>query len=678
MIHILPPEIANKIAAGEVVERPASVVREFVDNSIDAGAKRIDVEISQGGLGLIRVTDDGCGMSREDAVLCVKRHATSKIQTAENLSAITTRGFRGEALAAISSVSRLEMKTRRPGDELGTVITVEGGIEREPQETGTPVGTAVSVNDLFYNVPARRKFLKKPVTEQGHVLAVINTHALANEDIHFTLTTNNRRTIDWPAVSNRPQRIHQIFGRDLLNEMIPIALDTPHVSISGLISRPTLSRNGAQHLFFFVNGRYIKDRILHRALMNGYRNLIHAGRYPVAFLFLELSPEDIDINVHPTKQEIKFSREDAIYSAVHGAVRRAWETPSQQSENERTAVIKPQPPSSGIDPDVPPQSKPELEKLTVDPPSPLSTTPLNTSIVSKDSPTGQPPTPASQNINFETVSSPILQSVQNHNKPTTDSDRKPVIDKPLQEKPISEPIQQLNRQPLKQEKTEPPQPYQLNPAMLSEHAQPLHKIDDLFTVASLDNTREPVIRGQLLNSYILAEGEDGLFIIDQHAAHERLLFDEFLQRSEKATLASQSLLFPLTMDFAPNEAEVVEEQLDLFKRLGFLIEPFGPRTFIVRSIPSSLDMESAEAFVQDLIGGIRKEGNARERQEKALQTLACRAAVKFGDSLTPHEMQGIVRGLMKIPRRNVCPHGRPAVLFIHKTHLEKAFKRTGF
>ncbi len=673
MIHILPPEVANQIAAGEVVERPASVVREFIDNAIDAGAKRIDVEISQGGLGSIRVTDNGSGMSRKDAVLCVKRHATSKILTAGDLAAIATRGFRGEALAAISSVSRFELKTRRPEDELGVAVTVEGGIEGEPKETGTPVGTAATVSDLFYNVPARRKFLKKPTTEQGHVLSTVTSHALAHEGIHFTLTTNNRRTIDWPAVNNRPERIQQIFGKDILSEMIPIGLDTPHVSITGLISRPTMSRNGAQHLFFFVNNRYIKDRILHRALMNGYRNLIHAGRYPVVFLYLELNPVDIDFNVHPTKQEIKFSREDAIYSAVHGAVRRAWDA-SATTPIETPPLADPQPPIPGIEPSAQTAPTQETKKQPdLSPAEPARETPIVPQTLSS---APIPPTTARESLPVTDSKSEILTD-RKKREPTAPTTSPPTSEKSISEKPVPDVIEQLNRQPIVREETAEKTECQ-STTDLSECAQTVQKADDLFTAASLENVNEPIIRGQLLNSYILAEGEDGLFVIDQHAAHERLLFEEFLKKSENAPLASQSLLFPLTLDFTPDQVIIIEEQRDLFKRLGFSIEAFGPKTFVVRSIPSTVDMEDAEAFVQDLVGEIQREGSAKERQEKALQTLACRAAVKFGDSLTPAEMQGIVRGMLQIPRRNVCPHGRPVVLLIPKSRLDKAFKRTGF
>ncbi|MGC9326936.1 MAG: DNA mismatch repair endonuclease MutL, partial [Candidatus Hinthialibacter sp.] len=415
MIHILPPEIANRIAAGEVVERPASVVRELIDNAVDAGAGRIDIEIEKGGLQSIRVTDNGCGMPPDDAALCVQRHATSKIQNAGDLEAITTKGFRGEALAAISSVAKFELKTRPHDCEWGTQIVIEGAKEREVSQVGAAIGTAVTISDLFYNTPARRKFLKKPATEMNHVLSTVTWNALAHEDIHFTFAHNGRRSLDLPPVASRAERIQQLFGKDILDQMIPIQLDAPALSISGFISRPTLTRNGAQHIFFFVNDRFIKDRLLHRAMMNGYRNLIHAGRYPVVFIYIEIDPSEIDVNVHPTKQEIKFSREDAVFSAMYGAIRNAWDADYKKddllTEDQETVKNTQNEPSvktsqtSSMDssektpgPQSPPDHQPRHQAHSLSaPPKPASIQQLNREQLDKNSSGDQSSTaPASQ------------------------------------------------------------------------------------------------------------------------------------------------------------------------------------------------------------------------------------------------------------------------------------------
>ncbi len=642
MIHLLPPDVANRIAAGEVVERPASLVRELIDNAIDAGATRVDIEAEEGGLKLVRVTDNGCGMPREDAVLCVKRHATSKIRRAEDLNAILTMGFRGEALAAICAVARVEIKTRPAAEEFGTWLVVEGSEEQAPQTAGTPAGTIVTVRDLFFNTPARRKFLKKPATEQSHLLAAVTWNALAHESVHFTFTHNGRRSLDLPPVSSRAERVRQIYGKDLLAAMIAVQLDTPAVSISGLISRPTLTRNNTLDIFFFVNDRFVRDRLLHRAMMNGYRNLIPAGRFPAAFLYIEIDPHEIDINVHPTKQEIKFSHEDAVFHAMYNAVRQAWDVDE---------AVKPSAPA-------PAPATPSLfTEIRPQPPAPVSV-PAVPPVAAHTSP---PP------VN-------VAAGIQPQAPVATDP---PVPPPPAAVE--SDPIAALNRRPV----TDVPNPVAATPATpagtgLENLPRVEKKPNELFDARSLEETGELRVLGQLKNSYILAQGRDGLYVIDQHAAHERLMFEKLLAQAQNAPLASQALLFPLTIDFPPNEAGGVEENLGYLRTLGFELEAFGPRTYVARAIPTSLEMDQVEGFIKDVLAELRLEGSAQERKERALQTLACRAAVKFGDPLTFEEMEAIVRGLRQIPRRNVCPHGRPAILYVADTSLERAFKRTGF
>ena len=663
MIHILPPEIANRIAAGEVVERPASVVRELIDNAVDAGATRIDVETEEGGLRAIRVVDNGCGMSPEDAALCAKRHATSKIHTAEDLAAITTKGFRGEALAAISSISRFELITRREEDEFGVVARIEGGVERIPEKTGAAVGAVVTVRDLFFNTPARKKFLKKTTTELGHILSTITWNALAHERIHFTFTHNGRRSLDLPSVSNRPERIKQLYSREILDNLIPVHWDTPVVAISGLISRPTLTRNDANQVFFFVNDRFIRDRLLHRAMMNGYRNLLPAGRYPIVFLYLEIDPAEIDINVHPTKQEVKFSREDSVFSAMYGAIRQVWDT-REEAVAETSRIF-----ASLQNASPAPASRPASTSKAIDG---LETakqllSPIKSVVL--------PVVAAARPITVPERQEQIFIAKE----PSESAPAKPAVVPPS---PEPDSITALNRKPVAPPATpyvQPPSQTVRSTGTGLDDLRPMEKKpDELFDARSLEGAGTLAVRGQLLNSYILAEGRDGLYVIDQHAAHERLLFEQFLRRAESAPLAGQSLLFPLTVDFSPEEAALATEWLEILRPLGFDLETFGPRTFVIRSLPSTLKMEEAEGFLKDLFSELRGEGSAREKRDRALHTLACRAAVKFGDPLTQAEMEGILQGLSAIPRRNVCPHGRPNVLFVSDASLRRLFKRTGF
>ncbi|MFH1739362.1 MAG: DNA mismatch repair endonuclease MutL, partial [bacterium] len=356
-IHVLPPEVANKIAAGEVVERPSSVIRELLDNAIDAGASRIEVEVADGGLTSMRVTDNGCGMSLEDAKLCTLRHATSKIQSAEDLENIVTKGFRGEALASIAAVSKVRLITRRPEDSEATLVQISGGLTEETGPAAGPVGTTIDVSDLFFNTPARKKFLKRPTTEMGHICSTMTWLALAHEQIHFTLINNKRTAMELAGVADRAERIMSLYGRDIVNELLPLSLDTAALSISGFISKPSTTRNGSQHIFTFVNDRFIRNRTIQRALMDGYRNILPAKRYPIVFLYIELDPRSIDINVHPTKQEVKFAREDAVFSAVYGAIRQTWEQgaqvhamhePSERPEPVETSAGSAAPPEDSI------------------------------------------------------------------------------------------------------------------------------------------------------------------------------------------------------------------------------------------------------------------------------------------------------------------------------------------
>ncbi len=659
-IHVLPPEVANRIAAGEVVERPASVVRELLDNAIDAGARRVDIDVENGGVSLIKITDDGCGMSSQDAQLCTRRHATSKIATFEDLESIGTKGFRGEALAAISSVSKFSLKTRQADDEFATLIETQNGTLSPPQQAGGPCGTSITIRDLFHNTPARKKFMKKPSTEQGHILNTVTGLALAHEHIHFTLKHNGKRVLDCPSVLNRPERIRQLFGNDIIENLIPVSLETPAISISGLISRPTLSRNNAQQMHFFVNNRLVKDRLMHSATMNAYRNLIHAGRYPVVFLYYEIDPKEIDINVHPTKQEIKFTNENALYSATYGAIRHAWDIKEEPKK-------EPQPQFDGMN------HEDSAKKTEPVPVSSTNSTPPKEIHVSKTEPTP----PVKEPLPSAPAAAQTTAKLEQAPKP----EPQPLKEETPAAKETSESIQQLNRTPIQPANKENHKTNETKPAFKQNGRGDLQSLDldsKLFVTKSLEECGQLRVIGQMMDSYILAESKDGLLIIDQHAAHERIMFEKFFTRAENAPLESQSMLIPITIDFSPKEAEIVTDQQDLFTRLGFELEPFGPKTFVFRAIPSSLDMSMVEEAVHDILGEIQKDGSAKDTRDRALQTMACRASVKFGDKLSLEEMQAIIRDLEHMPRRNVCPHGRPNILLVSDQAMQKAFKRTGF
>jgi DNA mismatch repair protein MutL len=471
--------------------------------------------------------------------------------------------------------------------------------------------------------------------------------------------------MDLPAVNSRVERIQQLFGKDIVKDLLPVQFDSPVVSITGFISRPTLTRNNAQQIYFFVNDRYIKNRVLHTAMINGYRNLLPTRRYPVVFLYFDIDPTEIDINVHPTKQEVKFSREDALYSATYGAIRDTWDTREEAKQEtqqifddlkKEPAPARPWPKSV--------RDEKRASDLARRPPEVLSLPPAGPVQTPVPLPSRQdPPCTVDQNP----VAGPKPAAPGHPPRGTGDPLPPGSAPAPVQDTPTAPPPQAV---PAPRAMAEPTQALD---AMIHSPKQ-----DALFEVKSIEDEGQLKVVGQLMNNYILAEGRGGLFIIDQHAAHERLKFEEFLIQSQKARLASQDLLFPLTLDFTPAEAAILDESLTILAQLGFEIEAFGPRTYLVRSLPASLQFEAAEEFIKDILGEIQNEGSVQEKKERALHTLACKAAVKFGDPLRHEDMEAILRGLEKIPRRNVCPHGRPVVLHVSDDQLRTLFKRTGF
>ena len=644
MIRILPPEVANRIAAGEVVERPASVVRELIDNAIDAGARRIQVDVSAGGTERVRVTDDGCGMNREDALLCTRRHATSKIESADDLERITTMGFRGEALASIASVSEFELVTRRPECKSGYRVTSRGGDDAEIEEVGAPAGTRVTIAQLFDRVPARKKFLKRSSTELQHIINTVTWAALAHESIHFSLNHNDRRVFEYSAAPDRLHRIRQVIGNDVVESLVPVSLEIPAVRISGFISRPAMTRPNGQQVQFFVNDRFVRDRLIHRALMDGYRNMLPPRRYPVVFLFLELDPHQVDVNVHPTKQEVRFQNESSIFSAVHSAVRGAWESTSDGG-----AVDECTPPLE----ETPPDSEPRPQSVPhPSPPAARHSTRGADGLQTAGALLGKPEPPR-----------PFRPGPDRWNDGT------PVRSMTFSQPEVPQP--EIPRQGAPNEPDGAPRaPGEISNPTLLDSALP----------SSVDVHDEIRVRGQLLDSYILAESEKGLVIIDQHAAHERIRFEELYAAWKKRQIASQCLLIPIAVDLPPAQMETIEEHARTLLSFGLEVEPFGQGTVSIRSIPHGISLESGEELLKDILSNLTGDpgvdGDGEDaRAVRALYTVACRSAVKFGDRLSMEEMQSIVDRLATVPRRDVCPHGRPAVLAIREKDLRRAFDR---
>ena len=591
-IRVLPEELANKIAAGEVVERPASAVKELVENAIDAEARQVAVEIHGKGCRTIRVVDNGTGMEEDDVLLALERHATSKIISDADLAAIHTLGFRGEALPSLAAVSRFELRSRTRESNEGTYIRIEAGVVKEVNQCGCPPGTQLWIRDLFFNQPARRKFLKKERTEYGHVVGTLTRQALARPEIHFSLRYRNHRNHEWPAASDLQHRLAQIFPRRLTQSWVACSLRQGQVKLRGYLTPPELRRSDSRMLFFFVNGRSVQDRPLKMALLDGYRTLLPKGQFPMGVLFLDLPAGMVDVNVHPTKAEVRFQDPNSLCQAVTRAV--------------RSALV-------------------DMEKLRWK--RPLADT---------------------------RRLQPSTTPVQHRLTPMTGKEQQ-----------IAEPrLAPYGR--LETTRLELPK------------SKEETSIDERKREGFRTRFGELAVIGQLHQAYILCEAPDGLIIIDQHAAHERIFFEAFSRETAEGQLDSQGLMVPETIEFSAQEADWLEDALPLLVRLGFRLEPFGSHTFVVREVPAVALPEEPLELVRSLVA--MGSGNAsvpapEEALQSLLQSMACRMAIKAGQRLGREEMVSLLRQLDSLDHCSTCPHGRPLWWKITVGEVERMFGR---
>ncbi len=610
VIHILPEIVAAQIAAGEVVERPASVVKELIENSLDAGARSIVVEVEQGGKRLIRVSDDGSGIAADEAALAFARHSTSKLQTIEDLNRIRTLGFRGEALASIAAVSRTSLITRHEQENTGVEVQVEGGELRYERPAGVPVGTVVQVENLFFNTPARLKFLKAESTERRHVTQLVTRYAMAYPDVRFRLVQERLEQFHSTGSGDLADVLVEAFGLDTFREMLevsplpPARPDLPPIEVYGFASAPSVNRSNRGHIVLFVNGRTIADQSLSYAVVQAYHTLLPVGRYPVAALMITLPPEEVDVNVHPTKAEVRFRSPDAVFSAVQRAVRRA--------------VID-QAPVPGVESDIYPAVRPGWAGSHSDDER------------GDFAPPRGPTTDDRQQIQmgFE-ISDPGRYRQQQ-----SDLDRA-----------------------ARSDSTE-------IPAGPGRPARP---------------RTLPILRvvGQVGAAYIVAEGPAGVYLIDQHAAHERILYEQFMAEQAAHEAVDQHTLPVTTVDLHPTAAALVEEHQETLAGLGFRLAPFGPNTFRIQTIPALLaDHDPAQVIrliVEDLESGLGP-GEAT-LEEKLIRRVCKTAAVKAGQVLSYEEMQGLIQQLERCESPRTCPHGRPTMLHLSGEELARQFGRT--
>jgi DNA mismatch repair protein MutL len=591
-IRILSPEIASQIAAGEVVERPASVVKELLENSLDAGASFISVNVAGAGQQLIEVSDDGGGIPAEELVLAVERHATSKLSHADDLYHITSLGFRGEALASIGSVSRMTLTSRVADAALGARMRVEGGQIFPSQPTGAPVGTAVRVENLFYNVPARLKFMKSEGTEKRLIDQLVTRYALAYPRARFHLQQDQRVVLQTSGKGERREVLAALYGAEVARQMLEVLYEGDLLQIQGFISPTSITRSHRREMHFFVNGRPVQEISLSTALVKGYHTLLMVGRYPVATLFIEIPPEAVDVNVHPTKAEVRFRAPDQVFSSVQSAVRRAL--------------------------------------LAHNPVQDLGSH-LNW---------GGPPAREQSGRQIDLTWEMSASAPRYPAQPTETWDRE--------------------------------EPQDLPPTSLTSDRLPIQP--------TLPAQRTPILRpvGQVANAYLVAEGPDGLYLIDQHAAHERVLFERFMAQRGSNNPA-QTLLNPVTVELSAGSARLLAEQLPVLVELGFQIEPFGPNTFLVRAVPSLLTNSNPEAALRSLVENFEEDETPLQSQAEAriIARICKRSAIKAGSPLTSDEQRALLLDLEHCQSPRTCPHGRPTMIHLSVDLLERQFGRRG-
>lgn len=593
-INVLDDTTANQIAAGEVIERPASVVKELMENALDAGATEIRIEVRDGGKRSIRVTDNGTGMSREDSILCLQRHATSKLRSADDLFNIVTLGFRGEALPSIASVSRAEIVTCRDGDDCGTYVSVIGGEIVEVADAGAPVGTSISVHELFYNLPARQKFLKTAQTELSHISELVGRFAVSHGEVDISLAHNDRQIFRSPRSERPVDSVLTVFGRDAAESMIPLAGEAGACRISGLISRPSYSRTNRSAQMFFVNRRFVRNRNLIHALDEAYRGILPQGRFPLLVVFIHVDPEIVDVNVHPTKMEVKFSKEWEIHNLLSISIRDALSSSTVTPDGS----------------DIIPVAATSVQRPTFTP-----------SYTPPEQPSG------SGSLDLESFRQAPHIGTQS-------------LDIPQACAP--EPMRDIRL-----ESTDP---------------------QDLLSGA--------VVIGQARNMYIIAQSPSGVLLIDQHVAHERVIYDQL--SGMQGELNGQRLMMPLTVTFGHREALILQNRIDEMRAIGFEIEAFGRDAFLVRSIPALIAEKNYEEILRDTVEELTEMSASRRlliHRDAIITTTACKMAVKAGDRLAPEEMIRLVEDLRRTSNPYLCPHGRPIVICFTNHDLDRLFGR---
>ena len=670
-IQVMDAQLANLIAAGEVVERPASVVKELVENAIDAGATRIEVHLEEGGLMSIRVVDNGRGMDSEDCRLAFERHATSKLVRERDLSHIRTLGFRGEALPSIAAVSRTEIKSTQSGAAGGTRIRIAGGTEELIEPVAHPRGTEVRVADLFYNTPARLKYMKTIHTEVGHVSDVMNRQALSHPNIAFLLTHNDKQLLKTPGDGKLLHAVAAVYGMNIARSMVAIEAESLDYKLSGYLAKPEITRAGRSYMSTMINGRYVRNHGLNNAILRGYHTLLPINRSPIAVLAIEMEPTLVDVNVHPAKLEVRFSKEQELYSFVEEEIRRVWggerliPEPGRARANETPRVPKPKSYQASMDWSL---FVPERAEQ-----SGLKASDVRSAFTEEDEPAAVPEVRRAGGL-YNTAEGKQADSEQSLFATEPVGMQEPpirVYADPVPES-IADPVDVREADDLLEEET------------IEEVLEAEYEPEEAL---SADEQEEPErVRvpdmypiGQLHGTYILAQNAEGMYMIDQHAAQERIFYEYFLNKLQEEAVESQELLIPITLELTTAEAGAVEAHRGWFEQAGVHVEPFGMNSFLVRSHPRWLPKGEEEAIIREMVEMVVKPGrkgiDVVKLREAAAITMSCKAAIKANRHLNHAELEALIERLRRTTSPFTCPHGRPIIIHFSTYDIEKMFKR---
>lgn len=667
-INVLPTEIANMIAAGEVVERPASVVKELVENCVDAGATSVTVEIKKGGVPYIRVTDNGCGIEADEIVTAFKRHATSKIKTASDLDSIGTLGFRGEALASIAAVARVEVFSKTKECSIGRCVTIEGGEVMENDEAGCPDGTTMIVRNLFFNTPARMKFLKNDATETSYVTEVVNKLVLSHPEVAFQYINNGKTVLSSNGDGKLISSIYTVFGKDYARNMTEVCYEEAGFKVTGYVGNSRLARKDRRHQMFFVNTRNIMSRVMSAAVSEAYKNTVMTGRYPVCILKAEVDPKTVDVNVHPAKIEVRFADEKQVYNMIYWAVKNALTDKKFVPEFEIKSTTGHKSFGGDLVKNAPSYDGAQQMEINL----------LRDSYIA----------PASKVQESGNITAPVKESLKIEEKIDTSKaffaspEQTPVPEepKPVKEEAVipevSEDLSRFAHTEQKRASTVERKILQDTSSIIPVREEELitPKEDKKKLIADVDFK----LIGQVFGTFILVQMDNEMLVIDQHAAHERIYFEELLDSFRTDAVETQMMLLPVTMTLTATELTLAESSLDFFEQLGFEVEVFGQNSIIIRSTPGTLEEQDIKDCISDILSllAAHKNNIVRELYEEALHMIACKKALKGNKTLNSDEMKSLTEQVLSLGDGiNTCPHGRPIMIKMSKYSLEKQFKR---